>query len=88
MAFLQEENWAFSTAHAWNNKCTAKFKHRNKFAAFCYVIRRGWHRLRHGKIASKIVYLVFFVACACCTAVTVVCNHFGGQNDDSNAKFV
>ena len=38
-------------------------------------------------MTSKILFLVFFVVFACCTAVTAVGNHFEGQNDDSNAKF-
>lgn len=38
-------------------------------------------------MTSKILYLVFFVVFACCKAVTVVDDHSGDQNDDSNAKF-
>ena len=38
-------------------------------------------------MTSKIFYLVFFVVFACCTTVTAVGDHSGGQNDDSNAKF-
>ena len=81
------ENWACSTAHAWNNNCTAKFEHRNKFSAFWYIIRKVWHWLRQGKMTSKFFHIVFFVVFACCTTVTTVGDHFGGQNDDSNANF-
>ena len=38
-------------------------------------------------MTSKILYLVFFVVFACCTAVTAVGDHSEGQNDVSNAKF-
>ena len=59
----------------------------NKFATFRYVIRGSWHGLRRGKMTSKIFCLVFFVVFACCTTVTAIGDHSGGQNDDSNAKF-
>lgn len=38
-------------------------------------------------MTSKIFHVVFFVEFACCTTVTTVGDHFGGQNDDSNANF-
>lgn len=45
---------------------------------FMYTTRMNWR---------KILYLVFFIVFACCTAVTAVGDHSEGQNDDSNAKF-
>ena len=43
------------------------------------VIRGVWHRLRQGKMNWKILYLVFFVVFACCTAVTAVGDQSGSQ---------
>ena len=38
-------------------------------------------------MTSKFFHVVFFVVFACCTTVNTVGDHFGGQNDDSNANF-